>query len=135
LRRVNFKNKPLWYNTKKVEAYNCGIVGMNRLDLLEEWWESALQHVNYLKKHNGYPDISSLTCLTYEQQYVGCLCDYYNYSVGLLTDYGTDKNQEYITEDLAIELGYTHLLSDSKRRPEIERKVSNRLAKEKIHLV
>lgn len=130
---LNYNNKPSWYDTKNLKAYNCGLLGFNRLDFLNEWWETTLQHIEYLKLQNGYPSVSLLPCLIFEQQYIGCLCDHYNYNVGLLTDYGTDKNQEYITEDLAIKLGYTHLISQCKRQKDIEEKVSQRLQKELLN--
>jgi hypothetical protein len=131
---LHYNNKPSWYDTKNLRAYCCGLLGFNRLDFLNEWWETALQHVEYLKLQNGYPSVSLMSCLIYEQQYVGCLCDKYNYNVGLLTDYAENKNQEYVTEDLANKLGYTHLIASSKRRLDIEEKITNRVIKEKIKL-
>jgi hypothetical protein len=127
---INFKDKPSWYNTKKVEAYNCGIVGMNRLDLLEEWWESALSHIEYLKKIGGYGDIRQTPCLVFEQQYVGCLVEHYFYDIGMLSDYS--ENKHWVEDDIAEKLGYTHLISDCKRDPKVEKKIKDKLKKKGI---
>ena len=132
---ANYKQKPEWYNTQILKAYNCGLLGFNKLNFLDEWWEASVKHVEYLKQYNGYPDTGLLSCLTYEQQYVGCLCDYYNYSVGLLTHYDdTDPHTETIDDKLAEKLGYTHLLAQCKREKLTEDKVTLRLVLDEIRI-
>lgn len=133
--KMYYVDKPKWYDVDKLRAYNCGLLGFNRLDFLNEWWETASKHINFIKHQGGYPDTSSISPLIYEQQYIGCLCDEYNYTVGLLTDYSDSPNPvQWIPDDLARKLGYTHLLSQSKRNPSVEKKVRNRLHYEKIFI-
>jgi hypothetical protein len=133
--KEHYEDRPKWYNVQKSLAYNCGLLGFNRFDFLDEWWESAIKHVDYLKQRNGYPFPGAVSPLIYEQQYVGCLCNEYNYEVGVLTDYSDLPNPpEWIPADLASKLGYTHLLSQSKRKKETEDKVRKRLMYEGVKL-
>ena len=133
--KENYTDRPKWYDVQKSLAYNCGLLGFNLFDFLDEWWESAVKHVDYLKQRNGYPLPGAVSPLIYEQQYVGCLCNEYNYEVGVLTDYSDLPNPpEWIPDDLARKLGYTHLLSQSKRKKETEEKVRKRLRSQRITL-
>ena len=133
--KMHYMDRPNWYDVDELKAYNCGLLGFNRLDFLNEWWEAAVKHVDYLKQRNGYQFPGAVSPLIYEQQYVGCLCDEYDYVVGLLSDYSDSPNPViWIPDDLARKLGYTHLIAQSKRNPETEEKVRKRLMHEGIKL-
>jgi hypothetical protein len=128
--KIHYKNKPYWYNTDNVEAYNCGIIGMNKLDLLDYWWESCLNYTEYIKEVGGYPDINKTPCLIFEQHYIGCLVNHYNYDVGMLSDYS--ENKYWVDDDIAEKLGYTHLISDCKRNIVVEERIREKLREEGI---
>lgn len=132
----NYKNKPVWFNTKNFKAYNCGIIAFNNLTLLKEWWDSALDYINYLD-NSKFEYNHHLSCLIYEQFAIYHLCNYYDINVDQLTNYGesTDKNSNWISEELANKLGYTHLIAQCKREPQIEKKIKDRVIKEKIELL
>jgi hypothetical protein len=124
----NYKNKPEWFNCKDFKAYNCGIIAFNKLDFLSEWWEEALKYISYLRDDCFVEYGQEITSLIFEQFAVYHLCKYYNYDVRVLS------LKTHITEEVAIELGYTHLISGSKRDHKVELKVKNRL-KQIINLV
>ena len=82
----------------------------------------------------------------FEQYHIVQLLEKYNYNVELITgkvnkndwDIKTNSNiypkdvikEWYVSDELAKEYGYTHLISQSKRKKELEEKVANRLYKE-----
>jgi hypothetical protein len=128
--KKHYINRPKWYNVENIEAYNCGFIAFNKLDFLKKWWEESLNYIKYIDNTKGN---HVLPCLIFEQHYVGCLCKNYKYSVCILTDFDPNNNKyEWPTEQLAKELGYTHLIAGSKRRPEIEKKVKIKLEKTKL---
>ena len=132
----NYKNKPVWFNTKNFKAYNCGIIAFNNLTLIKEWWDSALDYINYLD-NSKFEYNHHLSCLIYEQFAIYHLCNYYDINVDQLTNYGesTDKDSNWISEELANKLGYTHLIAQCKREPQVEKKIKDRVIKEKIELL
>jgi hypothetical protein len=131
----NYLDKPVWFNAKNFKAYNCGIISFNKLELAKIWWDESLKYIEYLDNSN-FDYNHHLSCLIYEQFAIYHLCNYYKYSVDLLTYYGTkdQKNLGWLPEDLAQKVGYTHLIASSKRRLDIEEKITNRVIKEKIKL-
>ncbi len=131
----NYANKPAWFDGTRFNAYNCGIILFNKLDIINEWWESALDYIKYLDD-SKFDYNHHLSCLIYEQFGIYSMCQYYKYEVDLLSFYGTpeQRNLGYLPKDLAEKLGYTHLIAGCKRRPDIEKKVKQRLAKEQIAL-
>ena len=131
----HYKDKPVWFDTKNFKAYNCGVIAFNNLSLLEKWWDAALDYISYLD-NSKFDYNHHLSCLIYEQFAIYHLCKYYGINADLLTEYGEpdDKDSGWISEKLANKLGYTHLIAQCKREPEIEKKIKNRLIKEKIEL-
>jgi hypothetical protein len=129
----NYIDKPIWFDAKTIRAYNCGVIAFNKLDFIQEWWDEALNYIKFLD-NSKYDYDHHLSCLIYEQFYVYCICQFYNYKVDLLSFYGEneDKFSGTISEKLAKKLGYTHLIAASKREPLIEKKVRNRLLEEGI---
>jgi hypothetical protein len=59
---------------------------------------------------------------------VGCLCKNYGYSISKLTDLDPKSSKiEWVSEGLSKFLGYTHLISASKRDSKVEDKVKGKL--------
>ena len=109
----NFRLDSKYINWDFKESYNCGIIGFNRLDLLDIWWDEALKYIEYVDNYNmGY----EITSLIFEQFYITNLCNYFDYNVKLITDFSSINN----IEDAAGILGYTHFVSDSKKTKENE---------------
>jgi hypothetical protein len=109
----NFRLDSKYINWDFKESYNCGIIGFNRLDLLDIWWDEALKYIEYIDNYNMEYEITSLI---FEQFYITNLCNYFNYSVKLITDFSSINNIEHA----ASILGYTHFVSDSKKTKENE---------------
>lgn len=130
-------NKPVWVDFKDIKPYNCGFMGFNKLELLDEWWEESLRYIDFIdnSQFNYREKPHHLTCLIFEQFYIYHLCKHYKYDVDFLTNYHpSSKGTGWIPEDAAKELGFTHLISVTKRNPIVELKVKNRL-KQIINLV
>lgn len=130
-----YKDKPIWFDTKTREAYNCGLIAFNKLDILEEWWEESLKYINFLEK-NIFDWKESTPCIIFEQSNILYLTRHYNYKVDLLTNYGSpDQSKlDYIPDDLAEKLGYTHLVGEAKRSPEFEEGIRKKLLMEGINI-
>lgn len=123
----NYKNKPVWFNCKKIKAYNCGFIAINKLDILQEWWDEAINYINYLD-NSGFDYNHHLSCLIYEQFVIYHLCEYKNCTVDVLSNHHPSSlGKGWLPEKAAVELGYTHLIAQSKRDPKIELKVKNKL--------
>jgi hypothetical protein len=125
-----YKNRPDWYDVNNLHALNCGLIGFNRLDFLEEWWIESLKYIEYLRvsddSDGGYKTL--ISSLIFEQQFVGCLCKNYGYSISKLTDLDPKSSKiEWVSEGLSKFLGYTHLISASKRDSKVEDKVKGKL--------
>ena len=122
-------DKPIWYDTRIVKAVNCGFIGFNRLDFLNEWWEESLKYVDHLEARGGHSGEVNISCLIFEQHWVGCLCEHYGYSVVKLSDFYINPKgkRESVSENLAKYVGYTHLLSRAKRNQGIEDAVKRKL--------
>jgi hypothetical protein len=136
--KKNYKTPEKWYKfptNKTGQSFCCGVILFNKLDVLEEWWEEALKYVDYLQKIGGYSKkIWSVSSLIFEQHFIASICKHHKLKVGFLTDYQTkpNANMTYIDNDLAKELGYTHMLSTSKRETKTEELVRERLLLEGI---
>jgi hypothetical protein len=109
----NFRLDSKYINWNFKESYNCGIIGFNRLDILDIWWDEALKYIKYIDNYNMEYEITSLI---FEQFYITNLCNYFNYNVKLITDFSPINN----IEDAASILGYTHFVSGSKKTKENE---------------
>lgn len=138
--KKNYTTPPKWYrfptNDEGV-SYNCGLLLFNKISILQEWWNEATKYVNYLTAVGGYGTSAwDLPCIVFEQHFIASICKEYGIPVSFLTDYHTvakiDLN--FIDEFLAKKLGYTHLISECKRKPEVELKVRKRLALEGIEI-
>lgn len=126
---VHYINKPVWFKCKDIKAYNCGFIAFNKLDLLEEWWQESLNYIAYLDKRE-FDYIRNITCLIYEQFAIYHLCKHRKYKVDVLTNHhASSKEKGWIPEEAAKDLGYTHLISSSKRDPKVEKMVKRKLEK------
>lgn len=132
---INYKDKPIWFDGTNFKAYNCGVILFNKLDIINEWWESSLKYIEFLD-NSKFDYNHHLSCLIYEQFGIYHLCKYYNYDVNLLSFYGSDRQRflGHLENDLTKKLGYTHLIASSKRSKEMEELVRERLLLEGIKL-
>jgi len=105
-------------NLDLIRAYNCGIICFNDLSKIKEWYDLAIDYIN--KNKNNLP----LTPIFFEQFLIYNFLEYYNFKVEIL-------GKDWIDEKTAVKYGYTHLISESKRKKDIEEKVAIKLAKTK----
>jgi len=107
--------------------YNCGIMGFNRLEKLETWWLDSLKYIDYIDSYfqEEYgKDLSYLvTCLIFEQYYIGHICKHSNYNVKFIVS-GSQNRENWGCDDLTLTLGYTHLLAATKRLKHVEELLS-----------
>lgn len=131
--KMSYNNKPVWHNLSEPNAYNCGILGFNDLSVLETWWEESLNYIKHVDSI-GIPK-NKTTSLIFEQVFIYELCNYNNFDIGLLSDfYSKGEEIQFLNEELTTELGYTHLISNSKKNTENENKISKRLMLEDVNL-
>lgn len=131
--KISYDNKPVWHNLGEPSAYNCGILGFNNLSVLETWWEEALNYINYINSIDILKN--KTTSLIFEQVFIYELCNYNNYNIGLLSDfYEKGEEIQFLNEEITTRLGYTHLISSSKKNIENENKISKRLMSEDVEL-
>lgn len=129
--KKNYNDPPIWYtfpSNEEGQSFNCGVIAFNKIELVQEWWNEAIKYVEYLKNIGGYRDVKyDLSSVMFEQHFVACMCKYHGLNIGMLTDYHepSKSNYDYIDDELAEKLGYTHLIAQSKRKKEVEDKVSN----------
>lgn len=120
--KVACKQKPIKeidYNIKV--SVNCGIMGFNKLDLIPEWLDLAFKFIEWFDNTKSIK--KELSSIMFEQYHLFQLLIKYKYKVSVIADF-------YISPKIAKKTGYTHLIAASKRRPDLEEKVENRLAKE-----
>jgi len=105
-------------NLDLLRAYNCGIICFNDLSVINKWYDLAIDYIDKCKNN------LSLVPIFFEQFLIYNLLEYYNYKVETI-------GQNWVEEKSAVKYGYTHLISQSKRKKDIERKVAIKLAKTK----
>ena len=120
--------KPEYIDTNINIALNCGVILFNNLSILNKWWLDALKCVDELSNLN----LDNINLL-FEQTYIYWLLISNKINITVLTDFDEkSKNDDYISDDYAKRIGYTHLISNSKRDPKTEEKIKNRLIKENL---
>ncbi|MBN88505.1 hypothetical protein CMO95_02830 [Candidatus Woesearchaeota archaeon] len=102
---------------KQINALNCGFIGFNDLTKLKLWYELAL---DYIEKTDKKTKKDMIPCIMFEQYYIGSILKHFNIPVETL-------GEEWVEEDLAYKLGYTHLISESKLDKEVEKQVYNKV--------
>ena len=114
----NYNDRPN-YDWNKNIAYCCGIIGFNKLDHLETWWEESLRYIEYIDSYfkDEYSTWGEMTCLIFEQFYILNICNINKYDVKFISELEVDN-------DTATRLGYTHLIGSSKRSKYVENLIS-----------
>lgn len=107
-----------YFSTEDNYAYNCGFMGFNNLNIIDEWYNSALDFIDKFKSNKK----NLVTSLLFEQYAIYKLCELNNYKVEII--------EEAYKDEVTTKYGYTHLLSVVKRRKDIEEKVKKKLEKE-----
>ena len=108
-------------NLDLLRAYNCGIICFNDLSITNKWYDLAIDYIN--KNKNNL----ALIPIFFEQFLIYNLLEYYNFKVETI-------DEDWVSEKKALKYGYTHLISQSKRKKDIEEKVAIKLAKTKSSL-
>ena len=103
-----------------LNAVCCGFMGYNDLTHIPEWYDLALDYINTAGQ---IADPMNVPSIMFEQYFISNLLLHYNVPI-------TTLGHKWVSEDDAKKYGYTHLISQSKRKKEIEIKVKNRLKKE-----
>lgn len=115
-------------NTK---ALNGGIIGFNRLDVIPEWLELAFRYIDWFDKNESLNSWCNLSSIMFEQYHIYQLLKKRDYDISVICyDYAmseTDCHKKQISNMLADEYGYTHLISGVKRNPWYEKKVKAKL--------
>jgi len=93
-------------------------MAFNEIGFLQELYDKALKFIDWHDNKN-FP-MWDLSSIVFEQMHL--------YQILLKRDIIPDVLATFFVDDnLAAELGYTHLISNSKRDEEIEKKVKERL--------
>lgn len=121
-----FKPFPNFLRQRIDYAYNCGVIGVKKKEDVEGWIKPVMKWITskgfrYGVQRNG---INPFYPIVVEQYTVAEYIWEYRRSVKLLLRNGKDIGEE------AKRVGYVHLLSQSKRKAEIIKKVYQRLKKE-----
>ena len=115
---IDYKVKP-----EQKLAVNCGIMAFNNLAVLDELYDKAVQFINWHDtKDFGYYDLSSII---FEQMHLYQILK--NHKIKIVTLGDVSAGEAYVSNEYAEEIGYTHLISSSKREKKIEEKVKQRL--------
>ena len=101
----------------KIDALCCGFMGFNKLDKIKLWYDLAL---DYIEKAGVKTNKSLIPSIMFEQYYISNLLNYFKINVETLGD-------DWVEEDLAKKVGYTHLIAESKRNKDIEQKIFNKV--------
>jgi hypothetical protein len=109
------------------DPLNCGIIGFNRLEHLETWWQDSLKYIDYVDSYfqeEYYKELPHLVpCLIFEQYYIGGICKNFNYDVKFVAR-GHEENWG-VNDSTSILLGYTHLIAHTKRLEYVEQLLSS----------
>lgn len=108
------------FSKVKLNAVCCGFMGYNDLTHIPEWYDLALDYINTAGR---IADPNNVPSIMFEQYFISNLLQHYKVPI-------TTLGKQWVDEKDARKYGYTHLISQSKRKKEIEIKVKNRLKKE-----
>lgn len=122
--RRNFKKAKPFVDYSKISAVNCGIIGFNDLSFIEEWADYAYEYIDHFD--TTIMDLSAfkLPSLMFEQFHLYYFLEHYGFDVKFVAG---DNHTQWITPERAEELGYTHLISASKRNHAVEKRLLDRL--------
>lgn len=113
-------------------AYNCGVTGINDLDILHEWFKlstSFIMNPENQKIIESNKDLLIHQNLLHEQYFIACLCQskglVNNEDIGFIIDYKNLQKDCYTPGNK-----YTHLWGGIKKEKEVMISVKKRLLKE-----
>ena len=106
------------FNPNHKQAYNCGIIGIGKDELINEWILPSLELVESQAFKILHKEKPMLYEIVVEQYTAYCCAKYHNRDVKLLL------RNTHIQED-AHKLGFIHMISKSKRNPIKMQKIKN----------
>jgi len=110
-------------NWNIIRAVNCGFMIFNTDKLFKQWKRMVYEYIEQWDKHHKYGVMMDCPSIIFEQVFLYWLAQHNNIKLNYL-------GYDWVHPELALEYGYTHLISVSKREKNIELKVKNRLKKE-----
>ena len=116
-----FENKRPFVDYETISAVNCGIMAFNDLSVIPDWYEYAMEYVAFFDKHADKIDKPqhNLTSLIFEQLHLYYFLKNSNIEISYLGGRPEDGNA-FLSNQKANELGYTHMISSSKRNKATE---------------
>jgi len=113
---------------KTSQAYNCGIIGINNLDLIKEWYRIAEDLIFNPENQHFWASLENKTQMNYifEQYFIACIAK----------NEGLENEVKFLIKDVDYKnvskpkLQLTHLWGDSKRKQSELIKLKERLKKE-----
>lgn len=116
-------NYPSFAKRECQSMINCGIIGINNQILKDNYfkiyWEMLEQYKTKYKQCKGVPDI------IFEQQFLLDYCNHNNYRIKTVLD----EDNLFLS---AKDIGYLHLIGDSKYKYKNIKKVIDRIKREDI---
>jgi hypothetical protein len=127
--RKHFKKPKPFISYDQIRAVNCGIMAFNEasLPIFKDLYEHALEYIEYYDSSgDDMPNRNwNLSSLVFEQVHIY----WFLFNAGIDIVYlSNDDDYQWVTEDRAKELGYTHTISNSKRLPSTLKKVMKKLS-------
>jgi hypothetical protein len=119
--KINNYELNKYCNLDELAAYNCGVICFNDLSITSKWYDLAMDYIRKSKKN------INLKPIFFEQFLIYNLCKYYDFNVETISE-----KKYFITKEDSIKYGYTHLISQSKRKPDVEELVAKKLKKHKL---
>jgi len=107
-------SKPTWWHPRGQEAFNCGVIGCKNQVQLELWLKPVLKWLRSHEFQKAHAQDTRVFAPIILEQYTAALCaEAFGWKVRHLFPNMFESGQR------AIEMGYTHLLSDSKRKAHV----------------
>lgn len=129
----------LWYRTSRRgdRAECCGVLGGNRVDFIQHY---AAQAIRLLEDSGNQPAWAKLSDkighnVLFEQYLLAACIDYHQAQADspfcdIAIKYLFSSINDAFNPETASHLGYTHLIADAKRNPELARRLEARVAKD-----
>lgn len=122
-----FEKKKPFVDYGKIYAVNCGIMGFNDLSVIDDWYDHALEYIDYYDKHKAHEaGCEVLSPIIFEQLHLHYFLTHYKVPYEVLSP----SSPDWVAEDAAKRLGYTHLIAHSKRNANVEARVLERIQEE-----
>lgn len=116
-----FEKKKPFVDYSTINAVNCGIMAFNDLSVINDWYAHAMEYIEYHDRTGGPKDSvwNSMTSLVFEQVHLYYFLKNAGIDMSFLS-MGTKQDHYFLSQSRANELGYTHLISSSKRNKNTE---------------